>query len=431
MDLSAALLRAAAARPHVLLVEMPGGTAARLAAERELRVRDLPAAATPADAAIVLVAGPRVPSLGAAVDRLVRDTPSPRARVHAAVPEEVGPALAAARGRLVGASGRRAAAAYGDDGSSRPRGAGRGRDGGHGGPVPGGRGPGRGGDGSGGSGGQGGREETGDGTGHDGRGSSDGGGRGNGHGGDTPDGRSGHAEHHDHGEAPAGRSMAEVGDDRDGLALDRLHVTLGPLLCDWPAGLVVRAVLQGDVIQRADVDVSAWRDAGPGASFWTEPWRRAAAGEPVTAGEGARRRAAGRLDRLARLLAVAGWPAAAVAARRLRDDLLDGAAGPAVRRRAERLHRRVGRSRTLYWLTRGTGRLPGAGEDVPDRYRAWLDTVREDVGRLAEPGPLGEPAEAPSPAPAVLAELLAGAELAAARLVVAALAPEPEGAARG
>ncbi|WP_236246057.1 hypothetical protein [Streptomyces sp. CC210A] len=122
--------------------------------------------------------------------------------------------------------------------------------------------------------------------------------------------------------------MAEVGDDRDGLALDRLHVTLGPLLCDWPAGLVVRAVLQGDVIQRADVDVSAWRDAGPGASFWTEPWRRAAAGEPVTAGEGARRRAAGRLDRLARLLAVAGWPAAAVAARRLRDDLLDGAAGP-------------------------------------------------------------------------------------------------------
>ena len=57
VDLTRAMLRAGAARPHVLTVTMPGGTAVRLAAEEELRRRGWPAAMTPADADVLLVAG--------------------------------------------------------------------------------------------------------------------------------------------------------------------------------------------------------------------------------------------------------------------------------------------------------------------------------------------------------------------------------------
>lgn len=130
--------------------------------------------------------------------------------------------------------------------------------------------------------------------------------------------------------------------------------------------------------------------------YWTEPWTRAAAGEEVLLGEAARRRAAAHLDSLGRFLAVAGWPGQATAARRLRDDLVAGAEAAAVRPRAERFARRTGRSRTLYWLTRGMGELSRAEAeaagvsgpaaradgDVPARYREWLTAVVDDVARL-------------------------------------------------
>jgi hypothetical protein len=55
------------------------------------------------------------------------------------------------------------------------------------------------------------------------------------------------AGHHDMGEVdmgmPGGLPMAERGEDRDRLKLDRLHVPLGPVLPDWPAGLLVRLVV--------------------------------------------------------------------------------------------------------------------------------------------------------------------------------------------
>ncbi|HEX2314982.1 MAG TPA: hypothetical protein VHJ17_14670, partial [Thermomonospora sp.] len=121
--------------------------------------------------------------------------------------------------------------------------------------------------------------------------------------------------------AHGGLPMAERGPDRDGLALDRLHVPLGPVLAHWPAGLVVRTTLQGDVIQAAEAEYPERPGDG---SFWDEPWERARAGEPVTRGEAERRTAASHLDGLARLLAVAGWDAAAGPARRLRDGLLAG-----------------------------------------------------------------------------------------------------------
>ncbi|MFE0877953.1 hypothetical protein ACFW4X_24370 [Streptomyces smyrnaeus] len=400
MDLTAGALRAVAARPHVLLVATPGGTAARLAAERRLRLDDLPLARTPAEADILLVVGPDRPGLRPAVDRLWQHLPAPRARAHAATPDAIGPALERCRTEL-----------------TRPSRV----DAGH---------------------------------------SSDGDGNGNGNG--NHEGHKGHGDHHDHGgmEMPAGLPMAGTGPDRDGLELDQLHIALGPFLIDWPTGPTVRLTLQGDVIQRAELEEPG-EQLGDGGHmpFWAEPWARAAEGERIGIGQAARRRAAAQLDSLGRLLAVAGWAGEATTARRLRDDLLDGAPGAALRPGVRRFARRVGRSRTLYWLTRGLGPLAGsraraagvggpaarADGDVPARYRTWLADVVRDVDRLAETAPLPADEEGPRGRPTggewpsaalarLLPDLLEGAELAAARLIVASLDPDPDelaAAARG
>ncbi|MFE9611200.1 hypothetical protein [Streptomyces sp. NPDC006012] len=477
MDLTGLALRAAAARPYVLLATAPGGTAARLAAERLVRLWDWPPADTPAQADLLLVAGPDCPPLRAAVDRLWHDLPAPRARVHAPDADDVEAALRAGQARLRSRAGWRerfdapAEGGDGDDGGALEDGAeGAREDEGGGQALPNGaRGKGRGGgrqghgarhegrDGGPGAGtgggsrdAHGGHGEHGGGAGHQGHG---GGAGHHGHGGGAGHhGHGGGAGHHGHGggagELPGGLPMAEPGEDRDGLTLDRLHVPLGPFLTDWPAGLTIRLTMQGDVVQEAEVAEPVL--SGTGAAFWVQPWLRAAAGEPVPRGEAARRRAAAHLDSVARFLSVAGWPAEAVAARRLRDDLLEGASGAAVAPRLTRFARRVGGSRTLAWLTRGIGRLDAgqaraagvsgpaarAGGDVTDRYRQWLADIRRDVGRLADAAPLGPGADesprglwrddAPPSAAlvALLPGLLTGAELAAARLVVASLDPD-------
>ncbi|WP_435610391.1 hypothetical protein [Streptomyces sp. C10-9-1] len=402
MDLTRRALRAAAARPRVLPAALPGGTPARLEAERLLRLRDWPVAATPAGADLLLVTGPDCPALHEPLERLWGDLPAPRARVHAATAAEVASALDAGRERLAAWPGHGSGAQGHAGGNDRPRG-------------------------------------------HPGRDD-----RPRAH----PEGGGGHTHGHagDGGTGtgmpmPGGLPLAETGPDRDGLALDRLHLALGPFLCDWPTGLTVRLVLQGDVVQEAVCETPA---ASGGVPFWSGPWLRAAAGEPVTAGAAARHRAAATCDSLGRLLAVAGWPEQAVAARRLRDELLAGTPGGALRGPADRLARRVGRSRVLAWLTRGIGRVdgrtggsapagpPGADGDATDRYRRWLDRLGRDVRHLDDPAPLDpwatesprgpwEPAHPPSAALlALLPPLLAGAELAAARLVVAGLDPDPE-----
>ncbi|MEW1996904.1 hypothetical protein [Streptomyces coelicoflavus] len=405
MDLTAVLTRTAALRPRVLLVTMPGGTPVRLAAEKELRSRDWPSASTPAGADLMLVAGPDCPRLDAALDRLWQDMPRPRVRVRAVAADDVASVLEAGRARL----GTPEHAWHHDDS---PKG-----------------------------GGDGGEHDGHDSTG---RARSD-----DDHAGPGVHGHTGHG--HGDMEMPGGLAMAEPGEDRDGLTLDRLHVPLGPFLADWPAGLTLRVVLQGDVIQRADLDEPP--ADGPADPFWSRPWIRAAAGEPVGVREAARRRAAAHLDSLGRLLSVAGWPAEAVMARRLRDDLLEEAPASAVLPRVERFARRVGRSRTLYWLTRGVGLLSAddaraagvtgpavraAGGDVPARYRQWLTEVMDAVRQLdatasldptAQEGPRGrwDAERPPSAALArLLPRLLVGAELGAARLTVASLDPDPD-----
>lgn len=376
MGLTGLLLRAGASRPHVLVAAVPGGTAARLAAEAELRRRGWPAAATPADADVLLIAGTPAPDIADAVAACWAAMPAPRARASTARPVEVAGALDAAHADLAAADHQRRLAAGNPQRADAPGG-----DQGHGMTGP--------------------------------------------HG-------------HDMGgmEMPAGLPMAERAGDRDGLRLDQLHVPLGPILPDWPAGLVVRVALQGDVIQHAEV--SAVGVAAAGGSYWTEPWRRAAAGELVTTGVAARRRAAARLDSLGRFLAVAGWDDAAACARAVRDGILSGvpsaALGPAMRRFA----RRVARSRLLAWSTRGIGFAPRPGEagDVTARYRAWCRDLVDLIPLLDDGSPLDTAAlEAPRGGPgtgaaasgsplAVLPGLLEGTELAAARLIVASLDPD-------
>ncbi|MEU4508288.1 hypothetical protein AB0G05_02215 [Nonomuraea wenchangensis] len=222
--------------------------------------------------------------------------------------------------------------------------------------------------------------------------------------------------HHDHHVgSPGGLLMADRGPDRDGLSLDRLHVPLGPVLPDWPCGLVVETVLQGDVIQEATV-----RWLGDGESFWTEPWDRAAAGRLVTRGEAERRRAAAHLDGLGRLLSVAGWPTAAGGGRTLRDRLLANAPREALTAPYERFARQVRRSRTLRWMLRGVG---SAGDgDAITRLEASLTAARAAIDSIDDEAPLDEE----RPAGNLLnPELLVGAELATARLIIASLDPDP------
>ena len=434
MGLTGVLLRAGATRPHVLAVTMPGATAVRLAAEDYLRRRGWPAALTPADADILLICGTPVPPMAAAVADTWQAMPAPRAQATAARPAEVAGALEEARVRLADADSQRTLALVGARRALLR----------HGGRT-----------------GQAGQEHASGGH-HDemdhgemAHGDHDA--MGGHHGemgyGDPGEMQAGHGDmagmqmggmHMHMGTGPVrGLPMAHQGDDRDGLRLDRLHVPLGPVLPDWPAGLVVRLTLQGDVVQQAEPEVLG----SGGGSFWDEPWRGAAAGEYVAAADAARRRAAAHLDSLGRLLSLAGWGAAAAAARRLRDDLLAGAPAGRLGPDARRFARRVGRSRTLAWLTAGLGELSagdaaaaGAGGrvagDVTARYRGWCADLDAAVLALEDASPLRpadfEPPRGPAgddgaPSAGMLALLpgmLAGTELAAARLIVASLDPD-------
>jgi hypothetical protein len=198
-------------------------------------------------------------------------------------------------------------------------------------------------------------------------------------------------------EMPGGLPMADLGEDRDGLTLDRLHLPLGPVLPDWPAGLVVRVTVQGDVIQEATAEVL---DAGhvPSSS-----WPR---------GDGLARE----LDGLARFLGVAGWGDAAAHARRLRDARLSGGAPAELAKPVAELVRRVRRSRTLRWLIRG---IPAGPSDVAALLEARLGAIE------AMPAVPDAPALPRTPVDD-LPDLLVGAEFAAARLIIAAVDPETE-----
>ncbi|GAA2643655.1 hypothetical protein GCM10010307_47670 [Streptomyces vastus] len=269
---------------------------------------------------------------------------------------------------------------------------------------------------------------------------------------DTHGGHDMHGGHHGHaGHAMGvvdGLPMADRADDRDGLRLDRLHVPLGPALVDWPAGLVLRVALQGDIVQQ--VTVEAEGSASPHPPFWSEPWLRALSGERVSQGEAARRLCAAHLDSLGRFFAVTGWADMAARFRRVRDRALAGADAAELRGLLRPLIRRAERSRTLRWLTTGLGPLTAeharhlgvtgppllAGGDAYDRMRAWLDAAWrsaaecDDTEALDTARAIGPRGRVDGPVPPsralldALPGLLEGAEFAGARIIVASLDPD-------
>ncbi|GLK08910.1 hypothetical protein [Streptosporangium carneum] len=440
MGLSAWLTRYAAARPRPLVVTAPHATRLRLLAEAELARRGWRGARSPAGADLLVVCGTPAAALSRAVEVVWTDVPAPRTLVELRGdprPELVTTALDGAVDRLadvrsqrLDAAGR-AGARDGRHGPAQPydehdgehddgeHHAEHGRHGEQGGQEH-----------HGGHGGQ--HDQHSEHGGHGRHGEQGGQEHHGGHGGQH-DRHGGHGHHMGN---PGGVPMAERGRDRDGLTLDRLHVPLGPVLSDWPAGLVVETVLQGDVIQQARVEVAG----GLGTErFWDAPWLAALEGRRVTRGEAARRGAASRLDSVGRLLAVAGWGGAATEARRLRDRLLWERRDEGVPEEFAGFARRVRRSWLLHWMLRGLG-TPGLspgrsrpGRDgVAARLDAWLDETGRALNALDDGSPLDDDAgprgpvgDRPSEALlSALPGLLTGTELAAARLVVAGLDPD-------
>lgn len=195
---------------------------------------------------------------------------------------------------------------------------------------------------------------------------------------------------------PDGIPLAEGAEDRDGLEMDELHLPLGPVLAHWPAGVVLRVTLHGDVVVDAELEeLATARSHQPG--------------DPIE-------RAARLLDAAGSVLALAGLPAESARARRLRDRCLDGELGSG--QEVTRLGDRVGRQRTLRWALRGLAIEDGHGasEQLLDRLTALFERARAELA-----------GEAPSRATNVahaLPTLVRGMELAEVRLWLAALAPD-------
>ncbi|MFE4367623.1 hypothetical protein ACFRMN_05080 [Streptomyces sp. NPDC056835] len=389
MDLRGALRRTAMRRPAVFLGTWPGATGIRLGVEAELRRRGWPVMASPAAADALVVCAAPVPAHARWLDDLARAMPRPACRITVTEPGHAARSLDEVRERVTAQLDTRT--------TPRPTG----------------------------------HEPTGP-EGHE-----------SPEGPESPEGHDTHAM-----SEVAGLPLAERADDRDGLRLDRLHVPLGPALADWPAGLILRCALQGDVVQHAEVEhLPGPPDRTP---FWAAPWLRAARGEHITRGTAARRRCAAHLDSLGRLLSVVGWADSAARSRRLRDEVLGGPPSARTTAELQRLAARVGRSRTLRWLLTGLGPLPAAHArergvtgpalaadgDAHARLHLWLTEISRAVRDFDDTRPLA-PGDMRGPRGTldgdlppsralldVLPELLTGAEFGCARAIVASLDPD-------
>ncbi|WP_228389406.1 hypothetical protein [Cumulibacter manganitolerans] len=466
MGLRTWLTRGATARVHVLLVEAPGGFVVRAATERQLALRGWVAAESPADADVLIVCGDPNESFTERADAVFEQLPGPRARIRIPTSQAIVGALDEALGQLRDDAAQRTAARsragvpagedmdHGDmDHGGMDHGdmdAGGGRDdmdhgdmhdgdmddgGGHEGMDHDGGGHGdmhHGGHGGGGHEGMdhGGMDHGG--GGHGGMDHGSGGHEGMDHGG---------MDHGDMDMAPAGIPLAEGAPDRDGLELDVLHVKLGPILTSWPAGLVLQCTLHGDVVGDVEVEYET-PEVDPAARFTDL------------------QRAAGYLDAVDAVLALAQWPAGRLLARRVRDRCLAAETTDTGRADAaeqtDRLRGKVARSRTLRWMLRDLGRLDpedlpapyadALGGDAYERLLGLLDHARAALGPRGMQPTSGPPRRGTSaldgvprldelPAytaaydvEALLPRLLDGLELASVRIVVATVAPYLTGA---
>jgi hypothetical protein len=157
------------------------------------------------------------------------------------------------------------------------------------------------------------------------------------------------------GGTPYGRPMTMTGDDRDGLTLDQLDLTLGPFLDPLPGPLNLRVTLQGEVLQDAELTVRSTDGAWPG--------------DPSDADLRTARRL---LRRTAHGLHVAGLDALASRAAALARRVTDDADRAALARAVARLCRVVRRS-GLLWALRGVGVIDG--DDAAQRWRHRLGTL--------------------------------------------------------
>lgn len=187
------------------------------------------------------------------------------------------------------------------------------------------------------------------------------------------------------GGTPYGRPMAMTGGDRDGLALDRLRLRLGPFLAPLPPGVVFDLTLQGEVIQELTVEL-ATPSATPPPPFEALP-------------DDAARTARLGLRWLSHLLHVHGLDALSVRAARCAEVLRGGSPVPEFRSLRRSIHR-SGLLRSF----RDVGTVEDLGT-AQERVSARLDEIGAALG--------GASAASPDPtfAWSGLGELLAGCTL--------------------
>ncbi|MGA8986527.1 hypothetical protein [Aeromicrobium sp.] len=195
---------------------------------------------------------------------------------------------------------------------------------------------------------------------------------------------------------PDGIPLAEGAEDRDGLEMDELCLPLGPVLAHWPAGVVLRVTLHGDVVVDATVEQLAM----------------ARARQPDDAIE----RAARLLDAAGSVLALVGLPAEHARAHRLRDSCLAG--GLLGGHEVAAFGDRIGRLRSLRWVLGGLAveDRNGGPKQLHDLLTGLIDRARVELDQDAT----SHVARSVEAIPA----LVRGMELAAVRLWLAALMPD-------
>ncbi|WP_347221783.1 hypothetical protein [Mycolicibacterium poriferae] len=216
--------------------------------------------------------------------------------------------------------------------------------------------------------------------------------------------------------APAGIPLAEGAEDRDGLEMDVLHVRLGPILPRWPGGFVLCCELHGDVIAGAE---ALRLDAGQ---------YPAAGGHRMSATSDDNVSAARQCDHILDVLDLAGWPGAAERARRARDALLAGTDPAETAALLDDLELAVRRSHVLRWSLRGLATLSPedlrrrglpatwAG-DAHDRLLRRITHARESIApEVIDADTFGS-----------LPDIVAGLDVAAARVVIAGLGIDAAG----
>lgn len=174
------------------------------------------------------------------------------------------------------------------------------------------------------------------------------------------------------GGTPYGRPMAMTGDDRDGLALDRLHVPLGPFLDALPAGLLLDVVLQGEVVQQVTPQVDPL--SGDAGGF-----------DPLLPSDASRAAARRGLRWLAHALHVAGLDGLAARAAGLASRVTDDADRATLSGDVIRLLRRIRWTGVLHTL-RGVGASTASVDgDVAERWRRRMGAIAATLADGAVP----------------------------------------------